>query len=172
MMREKVILVDDRDRSIGRMEKMRAHQTGRLHRAFSVYLFNHQGQLLLQQRATVKYHSPNLWTNTCCGHPRSGETVMVAAKRRLMEEMGLRAPMVHAFALRYKCHVGNRLTEHEIDHVLIGACSRNPQPRPDEVTQWKYLSMPEVKMEMQQKPGNFTAWFRIVMPVVEDWMNV
>ena len=171
MTREEVILVDDCDRETGRMEKMRAHHLGSLHRAFSVFLFNEKGELLLQQRAAVKYHSAGLWTNTCCGHPRPGEVIKSAAARRLNEELGIQAPMAHSFRFRYRSELANGLTEHEIDHVFIGTCFRNPIPNPDEVQQWKYISADAINDGLKQDPANFTAWFRLVWPVVHDWIN-
>ena len=140
-MEEQVILVNEKDEPIGLMGKMEAHEKGLLHRAFSVFVFNSKQEVLLQQRAACKYHSPNLWTNTCCSHPRAGETNQQAGERRLQEEMGLQVPLREVFSFIYKAPFDNGLTEHEYDHVLVGYSDAQPQINPEEVASWKWLSL-------------------------------
>jgi len=163
---EYVILVDENDQELGLMEKMEAHEKGLLHRAFSVFLFNDKNELLLQQRAHSKYHSGGLWTNTCCSHPRSEEKVIDAAHRRLMEEMGIEAKMSEAFSFMYRADFDNGLSEHEFDHVVIGTFNGEPNINPEEVTDWKYMSMSAIESDMKTNPENYTAWFRIVFDEV------
>ena len=158
---EQVILVDENDNPIGLMEKMAAHDGPHLHRAFSVFLFNSKGEMLLQQRAASKYHSPLLWTNTCCSHPRQGESVIEAATRRLQEEMGMQCELEEKFTFIYQAKVGNGLTEHEFDHVLIGTCDDIPQINPEEVESYKYLSTSDIKQQLSEHPEQFTEWFKI-----------
>jgi len=163
---ERVILVDEHDAPQGTMEKMEAHERGLLHRAFSIFLFNSSGELLLQQRALGKYHSGGLWTNTCCSHPRVGETVEEAAVRRLREEMGLEAPMQRAFHFIYRAELDHGMIEHELDHVLIGVSDAPPQINPEEVASHRYVALEELQSEMAHHPERFTAWFRICFPEV------
>ncbi len=158
---EKVILVDTRDNQIGVMEKLAAHVEGRLHRAVSVFIFNTSGQLLLQRRAAGKYHSPLLWTNTCCGHPRPGEEAEEAAARRLSEEMGLFCTLHPVYTFTYKAPVGNDLTEYEYDHVYAGVTDDIPAPAPDEAAEWKYISETELMQSLADTPDAYTAWFRL-----------
>ena len=157
---EHVILVDENDTEIGEMEKLKAHQTGTLHRAFSVFLFNQSNELLLQQRALAKYHSAGLWTNTCCSHPKQGETVLEAAKRRLYEEMGIECKLDFAFSFVYKADLENGLIEHELDHVFIGTYSDAPAFNPIEVCDWKYDSINNIISNLKLSPELFTAWFK------------
>jgi isopentenyl-diphosphate delta-isomerase len=164
---EHVILVDENDQQIGLMEKMEAHEKGLLHRAFSVFIFNDENQLLLQQRAKDKYHSGGLWTNTCCSHPREGESLLDAGKRRLHEEMGFSCPIETVFSFIYKAELDNNLIEHELDHVLIGNYNEAPKPNPDEVMDWKYVDLEWVVEDMKAYPENYTAWFRIVFDNVK-----
>jgi isopentenyl-diphosphate delta-isomerase len=164
---EHVILVDENDQQIGLMEKMEAHEKGLLHRAFSVFIFNDENQLLLQQRAKDKYHSGGLWTNTCCSHPREGESLLDAGKRRLHEEMGFSCPIETVFSFIYKAELDNNLIEHELDHVLIGNYNEAPKPNPDEVMDWKYVDLEWVVEDMKANPENYTAWFRIVFDNVK-----
>ena len=138
---EQVILVDEQDRPIGLMEKQAAHIGPHLHRAFSVFIFNSKGELLLQQRALSKYHSPGLWTNTCCSHPRAGETLEEATSRRLKEEMGMSCPIHEVYTFIYMAPVGQGLTEHEFDHVFIGQSDDIPAINTEEVASWKYMSI-------------------------------
>ena len=161
-MEEQVILVNEKDEPIGLMGKMEAHEKGLLHRAFSVFIFNSKQEVLLQQRSACKYHSPNLWTNTCCSHPRAGETNQQAGERRLQEEMGLQVPLQEVFSFIYKAPFDNGLTEHEYDHVLIGYSDAQPQINPEEVASWKWLSLEAIKEDILQAPERYTAWFKII----------
>ena len=161
-MEEQVILVNEKDEPIGLMGKMEAHEKGLLHRAFSVFVFNSKQEVLLQQRAACKYHSPNLWTNTCCSHPRAGETNQQAGERRLQEEMGLQVPLQEVFSFIYKAPFDNGLTEHEYDHVLIGYSDAQPQINREEVASWKWLSLEAIKEDILQAPERYTAWFKII----------
>jgi len=163
---EQVILVDENDQEIGLMEKMQAHEEGRLHRAFSVFLFNNANELLLQKRASSKYHSGGLWTNTCCSHPRAGETLIEAGQRRLQEEMGIRTEVQPQFHFIYKAALDNSLTEHELDHVLFGTFNGAPQLNPSEVSDWKYVSMESIREDLSANPHEYTAWFHIVFEEV------
>lgn len=160
---EEVILVNDKDEPIGTMEKLEAHQKGKLHRAFSVFLFNTEGQLLLQRRALHKYHSGGLWTNTCCSHPRPGEDTLLAAHRRLIEEMGLQAELTFKTSFLYKSEFENGLTEHELDHVFTGSCNAVPQPNKEEVDSYEWLSPEAIKQDILSNPEKYTTWFRIAM---------
>ena len=162
LMEEQVILVNEKDEPIGLMGKMEAHEKGLLHRAFSVFIFNSKQEVLLQQRAACKYHSPNLWTNTCCSHPRAGETNQQAGERRLQEEMGLQVPLREVFSFIYKAPFDNGLTEHEYDHVLVGYSDAQPQINPEEVASWKWLSLEAIKEDILQAPEQYTAWFKII----------
>ena len=158
---EQVILVDENDRQIGLMEKQAAHVNPHLHRAFSIFIFNSKGELLMQQRALSKYHSPGLWTNTCCSHPRDGETLTEATSRRLMEEMGMTCEMHEVYTFIYKAPVGQGLTEHEFDHVWIGRSDETPQINREEVESWKYVSLSDLKVNIQLHPDLYTEWFKI-----------
>ncbi len=160
---EEVILVNERDEPRGTMEKLEAHEKGELHRAFSVFIFNSKGELLLQQRALHKYHSGGLWTNTCCSHPRPGEETLAAAKRRLAEEMGLSATLEFKTAFVYKSEFENGLTEHEFDHVFTGSTDSSPIINPEEVAAYRWLSINEIKNQIAVNPGDYTTWFRITM---------
>lgn len=162
MKEEKVLLVDTQDRVLGTMSKLKAHQKGVLHRAFSVFILNRQNALMLQQRAWDKYHSPGLWTNTCCSHQREGEDSLTAGKRRLQEEMGLEAPLTPLFTFIYKAPFDNGLTEHELDHVLLGYSEQSPNPNPQEVTDWQWMPLEEVQRKLTEQPEQFTVWFKII----------
>lgn len=155
-----VVLVDDRDRPIGVEEKLRAHiGGGRLHRAFSIYVFDSAGRLMLQRRASGKYHFAGLWSNTCCGHPRFGETVLEAGHRRLPEEMGFDAPLRQAFAFAYSASdEATGLTEREIDHVLIGSYDCDPCPAAREVSGWRWVEQRDLLRELELQPDAFTPW--------------
>lgn len=157
---ELVVLVDEHDHERGTMEKLAAHRTGELHRAFSVFIFNSEGALLLQQRAAGKYHSGGLWTNTCCSHPRLNETVAAAAQRRLKEEMGMSVPLASIFTFIYKADVGNGLIEHELDHVLFGHSDALPCPSALEVQAWRYVDIDALDQELKASPDRFTVWLR------------
>ena len=158
---EQVILVDEQDNSIGLMEKHAAHINPHLHRAFSIFIFNSKGELLMQQRALSKYHSPGLWTNTCCSHPRNGETLEEATSRRLWEEMGLRCKMHEAYTFIYRAPVGQGLTEHEFDHVWIGQSDDIPNININEVASWKYMSIQSLSKDIKLYPELYTEWFKI-----------
>ena len=155
-----VILVDINDKSIGTMEKLEAHQKGVLHRAFSVFLFNNEGELLLQKRSSNKYHSANLWTNTCCSHPAPGEHLTTEAQNRLLDEMGITTSLRALFSFTYKTEFDNGLIEHELDHVLIGKFNTSPLPNPSEVSDWKYASEKEISEEINCYPEQYTFWFK------------
>lgn len=161
-MEEKVILVSKNDEPLGLMGKMEAHEKGLLHRAFSVFVFNQNGELLLQQRALDKYHSPGLWTNTCCSHQREGETNLQAGHRRLQEEMGFNCELKELFSFVYKAPFDNGLTEHELDHVMIGNYDKDPVINTEEVGSFKWMPLEEVKNDMLLNPGAYTAWFKII----------
>lgn len=162
MEEEKVILVDENDQKIGLMPKMEAHEKGLLHRAFSVFVFNSKNELMLQQRALHKYHTPGLWANTCCSHQRDGESSIDAGKRRLSEEMGFTTDLKETTTFIYKAPFDNGLTEHELDHILIGKYEGEPSINPDEVADWKWMSLEEVKNDIQANPDIYTAWFKII----------
>ena len=161
MSEEKVVLVDKDDNQIGLMPKMEAHQKGILHRAFSIFLLNSENQILLQKRSSNKYHSGGLWTNTCCSHPRDGENIINAGKRRLSEEMGINTDLIEAFKFTYKAKLENGLTEHEYDHVLIGKYNGNPILNEDEVEDYKWVSLEEVKKDIKKNEKDYTVWFII-----------
>ena len=161
-MEEQVILVDEQDNPIGLMPKLEAHQKALLHRAFSVFILNSKGELMLQQRAKHKYHSPGLWTNTCCSHQRDGETNTQAGKRRLQEEMGFSTQLKEVTSFIYKAPFVNGLTEHEFDHVLLGHYEDDPVINPDEVSSWKWMPIEEVKNDIGQNPDLYTVWFVII----------
>lgn len=161
-MEEQVILVNERDEKIGLMPKLEAHQKGVLHRAFSVFIFNDNNELMLQQRALSKYHSPGLWTNTCCSHQRDGETSVEAGKRRLEEEMGFTAPLKETTSFIYKAPFDNGLTEHELDHILVGHYNGIPEVNESEVASWKWMPLEEVKEDIRNNPNNYTTWFIII----------
>ena len=161
-MEENVILVDVLDNQLGLMPKMEAHEKAVLHRAFSVFIFNDEGELMLQQRAAHKYHSPLLWTNTCCSHQRDGESNIEAGKRHLIEEMGFKTNLKEIFSFVYKAPFDNGLTEHELDHVMIGNFNGTPKINPDEVASYKWMTLEEVKKDIELQPKLYTAWFKII----------
>lgn len=166
---EKVILVDENDVSVGTMEKMEAHKKALLHRAFSVFIFNAGGEMLLQQRSPSKYHSGGLWTNSCCSHPRPGEEISEAASRRLQEEMGFGTPIKKVFDFIYKTDFSNGLTEFEFDHVFVGTYNGIIAPDDKEVSNYTYRPMHEIEILLKNEPELFTVWFRIAFPKVMDW---
>ena len=161
-MEEFVILVDEKDNQLGLMPKMEAHEKAVLHRAFSVFIFNGKGELMLQQRAAHKYHSPLLWTNTCCSHQRDGETNIEAGERRLVEEMGFKTNLKEIFSFVYKAPFDNGLTEHELDHVMVGYFDGLPEINPEEVASFKWMSLEEVNADIKLHPNLYTAWFKII----------
>jgi len=168
---EQLILVNERDEAIGTMEKMEAHRSALLHRAFSVFVFNNQGQLLLQQRAAEKYHCGGMWTNTCCSHPRPEEETIAAASRRLQEEMGFTTPLKKVFDFMYQATFSNGLTEYEFDHVFVGYYDGPVQPNSAEVADYKYLYVDEIHKLIDQQPQEFTPWFHIAFPKLAHWLS-
>ena len=162
MTEENVILVNENDEPIGLMPKLEAHEKAVLHRAFSVFILNEKNQLMLQQRAHHKYHSPLLWTNTCCSHQREGESNLQAGNRRLREEMGFQAELKELFHFIYKAPFDNGLTEHELDHVMIGYYNENPVINPEEVEAWKWMDIEAVKEDISVHPELYTVWFKII----------
>ena len=169
MAEEQVILVDAQDREIGTLEKLAAHRNGGvLHRAFSVFLVDPQGRWLLQQRAAGKYHFPNLWTNSCCSHPRPGEAMPAAASRRLVEEMGIACALEPAFVTTYRAAVDPDLIEHEVVHVFIGTYDGAISPDPDEVASWRWVSVEDLVADIAARPDAYTVWFR---HYVEDFLD-
>ncbi|TCC89171.1 isopentenyl-diphosphate Delta-isomerase [Pedobacter frigiditerrae] len=160
-MAENVILVDKYDNEIGLMPKMQAHIEGELHRAFSIFIFNSKGQLLLQQRAFGKYHSGGKWTNTCCSHPRLGESNLAAAHRRLKEEMGMSCELSYGFNFIYKASVNEGILEHEFDHVYFGISDDLPEINTEEVSDYKYLAIEDLAQDLSHKPDSYTEWLKI-----------
>lgn len=156
---EEVILVDIEDNPVGKMEKLKAHEEGRLHRAFSILIFNDKGEILLQQRALDKYHSGGLWTNACCSHPYPDESVLEAANRRLMEEMGIETELVFGFKFIYKALLDRGLTEYELDHVYMGNYNGEPVINTNEAVDWKWISFKSLKRDIALYPKNYTIWF-------------
>ena len=167
-MEEQVILVDQEDVPRGRMNKLEAHEKGLLHRAFSVFIFNSKRELLLQQRALGKYHSGGLWTNTCCSHPRIGESNIQAAQRRLKEEMGMDCDLSYLFKFTYKAEFKDGLTEHEVDHVFFGLSDELPVINPDEVETYKYMDLETLADDIYINPSAYTPWLRICLAKVVE----
>ncbi|MBD0833038.1 isopentenyl-diphosphate Delta-isomerase [Aestuariibaculum sediminum] len=172
MKEEQVILVDQNDEQIGLMPKMEAHEKALLHRAFSVFVFNEKNELMLQQRAAHKYHSPLLWTNTCCSHQREGESNIDAGKRRLQEEMGFVTDLKETTSFIYKAPFDNGLTEHEYDHIMVGHYEGNPKINPDEVEAWKWMSLDAVRADIEVQPELYTAWFKIIFEKFYQHINI
>jgi isopentenyl-diphosphate delta-isomerase len=168
MKEEEVILVNTNDEQIGTMPKMEAHEKAELHRAFSVFIMNDKGETLLQQRAAHKYHSPLLWTNTCCSHQRVGESNIEAGKRRLMEEMGFKTELKELFSFIYKAPFDNGLTEHELDHVMLGSYNGDPQINPLEVAGFKWTKPEDVCADIDLNPNEYTVWFKIIFEKFYD----
>ena len=162
MEEEKVILVNELDQQIGLMPKLEAHEKAILHRAFSVFILNDKNEIMLQQRAGQKYHSPLLWTNTCCSHQRNGETNIQAGSRRLREEMGFKTELKELFSFVYKAPFDNGLTEHELDHVMIGYYNDEPMINTEEVEDWKWMKIEDIKSDMLLNPEVYTVWFKII----------
>ncbi|WP_448607646.1 isopentenyl-diphosphate Delta-isomerase [Paenimyroides ceti] len=162
MKEELVVLVDEKDVQIGLMPKLEAHEKALLHRAFSVFILNDKNEIMLQQRAAGKYHSPLLWTNTCCSHQRDNETNIEAGKRRLQEEMGFSVPLKELFSFIYKAPFDNGLTEHEFDHVMIGYYNEAPVVNSEEVESWKWMTIEAIKEDMQKHKQLYTEWFKII----------
>ena len=172
MEEEKVILVNENDEQIGLMPKLEAHEKAVLHRAFSVFIFNDKNELLLQQRALGKYHSPGLWTNTCCSHQRDGESNIEAGKRRLEEEMGFVTDLQESISFIYKTPFDNGLTEHEYDHVLLGTYNSVPAINREEVLSFKWMPLNDVKVDIVLRPSIYTEWFKIIFDKYYEYINV
>jgi isopentenyl-diphosphate delta-isomerase len=169
---EQVILVDENDNPVGVAEKMVAHREGLLHRAFSIFIFNSKGEMLLQQRALDKYHSGGLWTNACCSHPNPGEETLAAAQRRLKEEMGFEVAVEKVFDLRYRSVFDNGLTEHEFDHVFAGEYDNRFEFNKKEVMDFCYKDMEELRNSLQTHPEKYTTWFHLAFPGIENWWKL
>ena len=163
MLEEKVVLVDKDDNQIGLMPKMEAHLKGKLHRAFSIIIFNSERKILIQKRASTKYHTPNLWSNTCCSHQREGEDNINAGRRRLNEEMGFITNLYNFSSFIYRVEFSNGLIEHENDHIMLGVFDGNPNPNPNEVDEWKWIDIDILIEDMQSNPDKYTAWFMIII---------
>ena len=171
MSEELVVLVNEKDEKIGLMPKMEAHEKALLHRAFSVFVFNSNNELMLQQRAAHKYHSPLLWTNTCCSHQRDGESNLSAGKRRLFEEMGFVTELKEVTSFIYKAPFDNGLTEHELDHVMIGYYEHEPNINKNEVESWKWMPLEDVKRDVEDNPSLYTEWFKIIFKEFYSFLN-
>ncbi len=171
MKEELVILVDEFNNEVGLMPKMEAHEKALLHRAFSVFIFNDKKEMMIQQRAAHKYHSPLLWTNTCCSHQRKGETNIAAGKRRLLEEMGFSTELKELFSFIYKAPFDNGLTEHEYDFVLLGYYNDDPKINPDEVASWQWMSPENVAKAIANNPDEYTEWFKIIFEKFYDHLK-
>jgi isopentenyl-diphosphate Delta-isomerase len=167
---EKVILVDEADTVIGSMDKMEAHRKGVLHRAFSILIFNSKGELLLQKRSTKKYHSGGLWTNACCSHPAPGEPIVEATRKRLQHEMGIDLQPEFAYKFLYEYKLDNGLIEHELDHVFVGKYDGKPDINTDEVEDWKFLSVEDLRREVKEQPDDYTVWFKLMLdhPILKE----
>ena len=172
MNEEQVILVNEYDEQIGLMPKLEAHEKAVLHRAFSVFVFNNKNELMLQQRALHKYHSPGLWTNTCCSHQRDGESNLQAGIRGLQEEMGFVTPLKETISFIYKAPFDNGLTEHELDHIMVGSYEDAPIINPDEVADWKWMPLEDVKQDIDDNPQLYTAWFKIIFEKFYEHINI
>lgn len=160
---EELILVDEQDNEVGTMEKMEAHRKGLLHRAFSILLFNSKREVLLQKRARSKYHSGGLWTNTCCSHPLPGETMAHATERKLFQEMGIHTPTDFAFKFLYKVDLDHHLIEHELDHVFTGIFDGVPEINKNEVEDWRFCPLPELRSDVAKNPARYTHWFKVIL---------
>jgi isopentenyl-diphosphate delta-isomerase len=163
-MQEHIILVNEQDEPVGTEEKLKAHELGLLHRAFSIFIFNSKGELMLQQRALHKYHCGGLWTNTCCSHPRVGEGTAAAAHRRLQEEMGFDCELREVFSFVYKVPFTNGLTEHEFDHVFVGTYDADPVLNPEEAASWKWISPTNLQAAIAADPDSYTYWLKVALP--------
>jgi len=169
---EKLVLVNKKDEEIGTEEKIKVHKEGKLHRCFSIFIFNSKGELLIQQRAKSKYHSALLWSNTCCSHPRPNEKLIEAVKRRLKEEMGIECDLKEILSFIYKAKVGN-LIEHEFDHVFLGKFDGNPISNPKEVEDWRWISLKELKKDIKKNPPKYTPWFKIgLRKILKQWGKI
>jgi isopentenyl-diphosphate delta-isomerase len=162
-MLEYIITVDELDNEVGSIEKLEAHKLGVLHRAFSILVYNQKGQVLLQKRNIEKYHSPGLWSNTCCSHQRVGETLEEAVTRRLEEELGFTCDLKEMFHFIYKVEFDNNLMEHELDHVFFGHYDGEITPNKEEVDEIRWMDMDELRRDMEKNPDIYTYWFKILM---------
>lgn len=165
---EKVILVNEKDEPIGEEEKMKAHEKGILHRAFSVLVFNSKGELMMQKRAKTKYHSGGLWSNTCCSHPWPGEELVLGAKRRLREEMGFECELMEVMSFIYKAELDHGLIENEFDHVLTGRYDGEPMLNLDEAEDWRWISLDDLYSDLSGNPGSYTEWFKVIALKIKD----
>lgn len=170
-MKEQVVLITPDDEVLGLMDKQQAHIQGLLHRAFSVFLFNDKGEMLLQKRAATKYHSPNRWTNAVCSHPRNEESYLDAALRRLQEELGIETKISEQFHFIYKASVGENLWEHELDYVFVGEYTGDFHLNRDEVSEVRYVSMEKLEQELRENPEHFTEWFKIILQEYKHQLN-
>ena len=171
MKEEEVILVNENDEQVGKMPKLEAHEKAVLHRAFSIFILNDKNEVMLQQRAAHKYHSPLLWTNTCCSHQRVGESNIQAGTRRLQEEMGFVTDIKELFHFIYKAPFDNGLTEHELDHVMIGYSNQEPLINEDEVASWKWMSTADIKNDIRNSPELYTEWFKIIFQKFDHYLE-
>jgi isopentenyl-diphosphate delta-isomerase len=162
-MEEKIILVDENDKEVGSGEKLKVHREGKLHRCFSLFVFNSKGELMMQQRARSKYHSGGLWTNTCCSHPRVGEKIEGSVHRRLLDEMGFDCEVKEAFSFIYKAKLDHGLWEHEFDHFFVGKFDSEPKINPEEADCWKWINLNVLKKDIAENPENYTVWFKIAL---------
>lgn len=170
---EEVILVDENDRQIGTEEKIKAHnKEGKLHRAFSIFVFNSKGEMLLQKRAMAKYHSGGLWTNVCCSHPKPNETIGETVHRRLKEEMGFDCHLKEIFSFKYKVELDNGLSENEYDHIFTGKFDGEPHPEPSEADGWKWMNIDDLKNDIKENPGKYTEWFKIIMEKYLEYLKI
>lgn len=167
---EQIIIVDENDNQIGTGEKLQVHIDGKMHRAFSIFVYNSKGQLMLQKRDKNKYHSGGLWTNTTCSHPNDGENTEDAAHRRIKEEMGFDCPLKKLFSFNYKVEFDNGLIENECDHVFIGNYDKKPKPNPKEAEDWKWISMEDLEKEIDDKPEEFSHWIKIALPKIKEYL--
>lgn len=163
-----IILVDKNDKQTGTGEKIEVHRQGLLHRAFSIFVWNQKGQLMMQQRAKTKYHTPGLWSNTCCSHPKPGEDIIEAAHRRLQQEMGFTCPLNDEFSIIYYSRFSNNLIEHEYDHVIFGYYNHEPVINPSEVHHWKWISVSDLVRDAELNPHYYTVWFRIILERLQN----
>lgn len=170
-MKSDLILVDENDNQIGTEEKMKAHLEGKLHRGFSILVFNSKGEMMLQKRAISKYHSGGLWANTCCSHPKPGEETLNAAHRRLQEEMGFDCKLKEVFDFIYKVKLDKGLTEHEYLHVFFGTYDKDPILNKDETDNFKWISMEDLQIDVKENPNNYTYWFKVVIPKIVKYLN-
>ena len=170
-MEERVILVDARNRQIGTMEKLEAHKKGLLHRAFSIFIFNSNGEMLIHQRAKTKYHCGGLWTNACCSHPRPDEKIAEGLRRKLKQEMGFNTELQKAFDFTYRSELKNGLVEYEFDEVFIGIYNGDIHPNPEEVEAWKFLEMRDIKRDLELNPNRYTPWFRLLFDPISKYYS-